>query len=82
MEEIFKNYRLVQIESRENWAFAEPIFLNNKITVEEFQKEIDRIKEEHQEEINEYGDDLNIILSNIELDFRQIPYNPDEILYI
>lgn len=82
MKELFKNYRLVQIKSCEDRAFAEPIFLNNKITVEEFQKEIDRIKEEHQEEINEYGDDLNIILSNIELDFMQIPYNLDEILYI
>lgn len=82
MKELFKDYRLVQIKSCEDSAFSEPIFLNNKITVEEFQKEIDRVKEEHQEEINEYGDDLNIILSNIELDFIQIPYNLDETLYI
>ena len=45
------------------------IMLNNINSIESFQKEIDRIKEEKHEEIAEYGDDFEIIKENISTDF-------------
>lgn len=45
------------------------IMLNNINSIESFQKEIDRIKEEKHEEIAKYGDDFEIIKENISTDF-------------
>ena len=46
---------------------------------------MDRIREEHKEKIEEWGDDLQVVLTNIDVkkfDFIEIPYDDSKKLYI
>ncbi len=45
------------------------IALNNKHTVRDFQNEINRVKNEFEDEIAQYGDDWSIIQENIDNKF-------------
>lgn len=63
------NYRQVELRDcydNKNYTY---IMLNYKHSVKEFQDEINRIKEEKQDEINKYGDDWTIISQNISENF-------------
>lgn len=65
-----ENYRAIIIRDCSDYSsIIGIIMLNNKINIESFQKEIDRIKEEKYEEIAEYGDDFEIIKENISENF-------------
>ncbi len=54
------------------------ILLNKKHTVEEFQEEINKAKEQAQNEINKYGDDWYFITKYISKDFDYIELGIDE----
>lgn len=45
------------------------IALNNKHTVRDFQNEINRVKEQFEDDIAQYGDDWSIISQNINESF-------------
>lgn len=65
-----ENYRAIIIRDCSDYSsIIGIIMLNNKINIESFQKEIDRIKKEKYEEIAEYGDDFEIIKENISENF-------------
>lgn len=65
-----ENYRAIIIRDCSDYSsILGIIMLNNKNSIESFQKEIDRIKEEKHKEIAEYGDDFEIIKENISTDF-------------
>lgn len=59
------------------------IMLHNKHTIEDFQKEINRIKEKKAEEIYTYGDDWDIISSNIDerFDWIELSISDDYLVY-
>lgn len=82
---ILENYRIVKIGDYSSYTTYSLILLNNKIKIEDFQNEMDRIKEEHKEEIEKWGDDLQVVLTNIDIkkfDFIEILYDDREKLYI
>jgi hypothetical protein len=82
---ILENYRIVKIGDYSSYTTHSLILLNNKIKIEDFQNEMDRIKEEHKEEIEKWGDDLQVVLTNIDIkkfDFIEILYDDREKLYI
>lgn len=83
--EILENYRIVKIEDSSCDKLYNFILLNNKVKIEDFQVEINRVKEEHKKEIEEWGDDLQVVLTNIDankFDFMEFPYDDSEKLYI
>ena len=82
---ILENYRIVKIGDYSSYTTYSLILLNNKIKIKDFQNEMDRIREEHKEEIEEWGDDLQVVLTNIDVknfDFIEIPHDDSERLYI
>lgn len=74
------NYRQVELRDcydDKNYTY---IMLNYKHSVKEFQDEINRIKEEKQDEINKYGDDWSIISENIsdKFDWFELDIDTDD----
>lgn len=74
------NYRQVKLRNcydDKNYTY---IMLNYKHSVKEFQDEINRIKEEKQDEINKYGDDWSIISENIsdKFDWFELDIDTDD----
>lgn len=72
------NYRAVLLtDSGDYDEIYEIILLSYEHTVEEFQNEIDRIKEEHKEEIQLNGDDWKIIKQNLgdKFDWQELNSN-------
>lgn len=63
------NYRKVRLVNCSNDETKEIILLNNKFSVDDLQKAIDKIKDEKWEEIMLYGDDWQIILENLDDEF-------------
>lgn len=72
------DYRVVLLtDSGDYDEIYETILLSYEHTVDEFQTEIDRIKEEHKEEIQLNGDDWNIVKANIsdKFDWQELNSN-------
>lgn len=63
------NYRIIGLKDCSTDEINTLIALNKKHTVEEFQNEINRVKNKFEEEILEYGDDWAIISENISDEF-------------
>lgn len=68
--EILENFRAVLLKDFYTDEIGKIILLNNKHSIKDFEEEINRVKNKYINEINEYGDDLTIILSNISKDFE------------
>ena len=73
-----EDYRAVLLtDSGDYDEIYEVILLSYEHTVDEFQAEINRIKEEYKEEIQLNGDDWNIIKANIsdKFDWQELNSN-------
>lgn len=59
------------------------ILLNKKHKVEEFQEEINRVKEKFEDEISQYGDDWSIITENIDekFDWLELDFGFEDITF-
>ena len=73
-----EDYKLILKLDCNDRSFYGVILLNKKHTVEEFQKEIYRAKEQARKEIEENGDDWYYITQNISKDFDYIELGCDE----
>ena len=79
------DYRVILITDIGDYdEIYEAILLSYEHTVEEFQNEIDRIREEHKEEIQLNGNDWEIIKANIsdKFDWKEININIEDRLRI
>ena len=63
------NYIIIGLKDYSTDKINTIIALNKKHTVEEFQNEINRVKNKFEKEILEYGDDWAIISENISKKF-------------
>lgn len=61
-------YRAVELRDSYDGEVYLTLMLNNKHTIEEVQKAINRAKEKRQEDINKYGDDWTYISEELEKD--------------
>lgn len=77
------NYRAILVRDIGDYdTIYEVILLNYKHTVEEFQNEINRIRNEHKEEIQLYGNDWEIIKANLDNKFDWVELNSNLIDFI
>ena len=80
-----EDYRVILITDIGDYdEIYEAILLSYDHTVDEFQNEIDRIREEHKEEIQLNGNDWEIIKANIsdKFDWQEININTEDRLRI
>lgn len=73
------NYTIYTLrDCNENENIYGVIMLHNSHTADDFQKEINRIKEEFEDEIHQYGDDWQIISREISDDFDWLELRTSE----
>lgn len=73
---IYDNYRAVKVCDCQDYTVQYGIImLHNKHTLEELQEDINRIKNEKQEELYKYGNDYEVILGSLsdKLDWFEVP---------
>lgn len=71
-------YRAVELRDCYTNEVYTIIMLNNKHSVKDFQDEINRAREERQEDINKYGDDWTYISESISKNFDWYELESDD----
>ena len=73
MDLIFEKYYLVELRDSCDGERLGLILLNNKHSIGDFQDAIDRAKEKHEQDIEDYGDDWSFISEELnDFDYYEI----------
>ena len=79
VENNFSKYRAVRIvDASETGVDYGIIMLNNKHSVKDFQKAMNDAYERNKEDILEYGDDLAVVLGDIDPSFDWFEFEEDD----